>query len=152
MANKPANRTLKKSDVLKATKIPNHTFQHWYDRRVIGLSGDDVPGDGKGKPRRFGIRSIIKLAIAHKISQLGIPANIAVTLASKFTDTPQYGRPIGGLFAGGLTYILATLDGVGSVVNVQADEDVGKFLQDATIVVNVSQIISSINFDIGIIK
>jgi hypothetical protein len=152
MANKPANRTLKKSDVLRATKIPNHTFQHWYDRRVIGLSGDDVPGDGKGKPRRFGVRSVIRLAIAHKISQLGIPANIAVTLASRFSDRPQYGRPIGSPFPNGLTYILATPDGAGSVVNVQFDEDVSKFLQDATIVVNVSQIISSINFEIGIIK
>jgi hypothetical protein len=152
MANKPANRTLKKSDVLRATKIPNHTFQHWFDRRVIGLSGDDVPGDGKGKPRRFGLRTATKLAIAHKISQLGIPANIAVTLASRFTDTPQYGRPIGSLFPDGLTYILATPDGAGSVVNVQADEDVSKFLQDVAIVVNVNKIISSINFEIGVIK
>jgi hypothetical protein len=151
MANRPANRTLKKSDVLKAIRIPNQTFQHWTDRRVMPLSGDDVPGDGKGKPRRFGIRSVTKLAIAHKISLCGIPANIAVKLASKFTDEPQHGRPLGGLFPTGQSYILST-GGTGSVVNVQADEDVSKFLQDATIVVNVSQIISSINFEIGIIK
>lgn len=152
MANKPANRTLRKSDVLKATKVPNHVFQHWFDRRVIGLSGDDVAGDGKGKPRRFSLRTATKLAIAHKISKLGLPANTAVTLASKFTDTPQHGRPIGGVFPNGSTYILAAPDGAGSVVNVQSDEDVGTFLQDVAIVVNVNQIISTINFEIGVIK
>jgi hypothetical protein len=151
MANKPANRTLKKLDVLKAIQIPNQTFQHWFDRRVVPLSGEDVPGDGKGKPRRFGVRTVTKLAIAHKISRLGIPANTAVSLASKFTDTPQHGRPIGGVFPDGLTYILATPDG-GSVVNVKPEEDVSSLLQDATIVVNVNQIISAINFEIGISK
>ena len=152
MANKPATRTLKKADVLKATNISNQTFQHWLDRRVIGLSGDDAPGDGRGRPRRFGIRTITKLAIAHRISKLGIPANIAVTLASKFTDLPQHGRPIGGVFPIGLTYILATPDGSGSVVNLKPEEDISTVLHDATIVVNVNQIISEINFDIGIIK
>ena len=81
MATKPASRTFKKSDVLKATKIPNLTYQHWYDRRVLPLSSDDDPGDGKGRPRRFSIRSVFRFAIAHKISQLGIPANLAVRLA-----------------------------------------------------------------------
>jgi hypothetical protein len=148
----PAHGNYKTAAVVAATKIPIETFYRWLDRRVIPLSRDDVPGNGRGKPRRFCVRTVTKLAIAHRISQLGIPANIAVALASQFTDTPQIGRPIGGVFPGGLTYILATPDGVGSVVNVQADEDIGKFLQDATIVVNVSQIISSINFEIGIIK
>jgi hypothetical protein len=147
-----SNRTFKKSELLKATKIPNHTFQHWFDRRVIPLSSDDDRGDGKGKPRRFCTRTITKLAIAHKISQLGIPANIAVTLASKFTDEPQNGRPVGSVFPVGSTYILATPDGIASVVNVKPEEDVGFLLRDATITVNVNQIISSINLELGIIK
>jgi hypothetical protein len=147
-----SSRTFKKSELLKVTKIPNHTFQHWFDRRVIPLSSDDDPGNGKGKPRRFSTRTITKLAIAHKISLVGIPANMAVALAAKFTDTPQYGRPIGGLFPVGVTYIIATPDGVASVTNVKPEGDVSHLLQDATIVVNVNQIISKINLELGIIK
>jgi hypothetical protein len=149
MADRSANRTFQKKDVLKATSIPNQTFQHWYDRRVVPLSSDDCPGGGKGRPRRFGLRSIHKLAIAHRISLLGVPANLAVSLASKFTDMPQYGRPLGGLFPVGLTVIIATPGGTGTVVNLKPEEDIGTLLQDASIVVNVNEIISKINFEVG---
>jgi len=74
-----------------------------------------------------------------------------VSLATKFSDEPQHGRPLGGLFPVGETYIIAT-GGVGSVVSVKPEEDVSALLQDATIVVNVNKIISAINFEIGTIK
>src|ERR1700733_1979693 len=120
----PAHGNYKTAAVVAATKIPIETFYRWLDRRVIPLSRDDVPGNGRGRPRRFCVRTITKLAIAHKISQLGIPANIAVTLASKFTNASQHGRPIGSVFPVGSTYILATPDGIASVVNVKPEEDV----------------------------
>ena len=105
----PAHGNYKTAAVVAATKIPIETFYRWLDRRVIPLSRDDVPGNGRGKPRRFCVRTVTKLAIAHKISQLGIPANIAVTLASKFTDEPQNGRPIGSVFPVGSPLILMAL-------------------------------------------
>jgi hypothetical protein len=92
------------------------------------------------------------LAIAHKIAQLGIPANIAVTLATKFTDEPQNGRPLGGTFPIGTTYVLAKPNGVALVVNLKPEEDVSRLLDDATIVVNVSRIISSMHLEIGAIN
>jgi hypothetical protein len=98
------------------------------------------------------LRTAKKLAIAHKISQLRIPANIAVKLAEMFTDDSQVGRTAGDLFPIGLTYILATPSGNASVVNVKPEEDVSQLLQEATIVVNLNQILSAINFEIGIIK
>jgi hypothetical protein len=152
MANNTGRKTLKKADLLKAIKIPESTFEHWTDRKVIEPNREDLPGDGRGKPRRFGLRTAKKLAIAHKISQLRIPANAAVKLAEMFTDDSQIGRTAGDLFPIGVTYILATPSGSASVVNVKPEEDVSQLLQDATIVVNVNQILSAINFEIGIIK
>ena len=46
---------------------------------------------------------------------------------------------------------MAKPDGVASVVNVKPEE-VSRLLEDATLVVNVNQIVSSINFDLGTIK
>jgi hypothetical protein len=152
MANNTGRKTLKKADLLKAIKIPESTFEHWTDRKVIEPTREDSPGDGRGKPRLFGLRTAKKLAIAHKISQLRIPANRAVKLAEMFTDDSQIGRTAGDLFPIGLTYILATPSGSASVVNVKPEDDVSQLLQDATIVVNVNQILSAINFEIGIIK
>jgi hypothetical protein len=152
MADRPASRTFKKSEVLKATKIPNHTFQHWMDRRVVRLSPNDYPGDGKGKPRRFSINTATTLAIAHKISLLGIPANKAVTWARQFTEVPQHGRPLGQPFPIGTTYILSSPDGAASVVCVKPEENVGMLLKDASVVVNVNRVLSEINFELGIIK
>jgi hypothetical protein len=151
MANNTGRKTLKKADLLKAIRIPESTFEHWTDRKVIEPNREDSPGDGRGKPRRFGLRTAKKLAIAHKISQLRIPANIAVKLAEMFTDDSQIGRTAGDLFPIGLTYILATPSG-NAVVNVKPEEDVSQLLQDATIVVNVNQILSAIKFEPGIIK
>ena len=148
----PAHGTYKSAAVVAATKIPVETFNRWLDRKVIKLASDDIPGDGRGKPRRFGMRTITTLAIAHKTSLLGIPANTAVDLALKFTDSPQHGRPIGGVFPIGLTYIVATPDGNASVINVKPEEDAATLLQDATIVINVNKIISAINFEIGTIQ
>jgi hypothetical protein len=148
----PADGRYKSAAAVAAIKIPKQTFNRWLDRRIIGLSQDDIPADGRGKPRRFCTRTITKLAIAHKISLTGIPANIAVNLASRFTDTPQHGRPIGQLFPVGTTYILSTAEGDSSVVNVKPEEDITSLLKDATLVVNVNQIISSIKFEVGTIR
>ncbi|MFC7700917.1 hypothetical protein ACFQX9_30075 [Bradyrhizobium sp. GCM10028915] len=152
MANRPANRTFKKKEVLKAITIPESTFEHWADRKLFGLAPDDFPGDGRGKPRRFGMRTLVKLAIAYRASLTGIPANLAVSLAEKFTDTPQHGRPLGQPFPIGTTWIVLSPSRKASVVNVKPEEDASALLEEATIVINVNRIISAINFDIGIIK
>lgn len=152
MANRPANRTFKKKEVLKAITIPESTFEHWADRKVFGLAPDDFPGDGRGKPRRFCTRTIVKLAIAHKISLLGIPANIAVAMASKFTDVPQHGRPIGQPFPVGRTVLLATPDGVGAIRNIQPDGDLDSlFNTEAAIVVDIGAIVSTLHLRLATI-
>jgi hypothetical protein len=145
MANKPASRSFKKKDVVEAIAIPESTFEHWLDRRVVRLAPHDYAGDGRGKPRRFGMRTMTKLAIAHKISLLGIPANIAVALASKFTDDPQHGRPIGGLFPSGRTVLLATPDGTGVIRNIQPDGDLDSLLKtESAIVVDIDAIVRNL--------
>jgi hypothetical protein len=152
MANNTALKCLKKADLLRVTKIPEPTFEHWIDRKLIELNRDDVAGAGKGRPNLYGHRTAKKLAIAHKAVNLGIPANTSVKLAEKFADLPQHGRPLGGLFPEGTTYILVTPDRGASVVNVKPLDDVSHLLTDATIILNVNKIISEINFEIGIIK
>lgn len=146
MANKPVRRTFKKKEVVEAIAIPESTFEHWTDRKLIGLAPEDIPGDGRGKPRRFSQRTVVKLAIAHKISLLGIPANTAVALASKFTDVPQHGRPIGALFPIGRTVLLATPDGAGTIRNIQPDGDLDSlFKSDSAIVVDIGAIVSNLH-------
>lgn len=146
MAKQTAIRTLKKSDVLKATDISQHTFQHWLDRRVITLAGDDFPGDGKGKPRRFGLRTISQIAIAHRIASLGVPATTAVNLAAKFTNEPQCGRPIGGLFPRGRTILMASHEGTARVINIEPDSTIDAAMTgDASIIVDVGAILSTIH-------
>ena len=152
MANNAGRKPLKKAELLRATKIPEQIFEHWTDRKLIELNRDDIAGDGKGKPNLYGLRTAKKLVIAHKAVKLGLPASVAVELAKTFTDRPQYGRPLGGTFPEGETYIVATADGITSVVNVKTLEDVSLMLKDATIALNVNQIIKELNFEIGIIK
>lgn len=139
MTKSKSKQTLKKIDVLKATGIAAHNFDHWVDRRIIPLSGDDELAP-RGKPRGYGLRTVLKISIAHRISRLGIPANIAVRLASEFTDKPQAGREIGRPFPCGKTMLIATPDGQGKVVRVQADQNMTEHFQDATLAVDVGQI------------
>jgi hypothetical protein len=145
MANPTSSKTLKKSDVIKVTGIPLQRFQHWLDRRVIRLSGEDIPAGGQGKPRGFSQRRTYEIAIAHRISLLGIPAAIAVALASKLNE-PQCGRPIGGLFPRGRTILLSTADGTGTIRNVQPDGDIDSLLNaESAIIVDIGAIVSNVN-------
>jgi hypothetical protein len=141
----PAHGKLKSAAAVAAINIPKDTFNRWLDRKVIQLSPDDIPGDGRGKPRRFGMQTITKLAIAHKISLLGIPANIAVALATKFTDEPQCGRQIGRPFPMGKTVLTASPDGTARIHNIQPDGDLDSILKsDAALVVDIGAIITPI--------
>lgn len=152
MAQTNAKRTLKKAEVLKATKIPLHTFQNWFDRRAVKLTGDDVSTDTPGKPRGFGLRTIVKLAIAHRVSLLGIPATAAVALAETFTDKPQVGRELGQPFKTGRTFLFSVPDGTCKIVNVQGDQDISEHFQDATIIVDVGLIVEETLSRISVIK
>ncbi|MCX7308978.1 MAG: hypothetical protein NTZ72_13960 [Afipia sp.] len=144
VAKDNAKRTLKKADVLRATEMPLTTFQHWMDRRVISLNGDDTEAKAQGSARRFSQRTIFKLAIAHRIAKLGIPANTAVMLASKFTDEPQRGRELGKPFETGKTIIVAGDRKNGRVVNVQAEEDITSQFREATLIIDVGQIVTKV--------
>jgi len=149
----PEHGKYKSAAVVAVTKIPIETFNRWLDRRVIRLSCDDVPGEGRGKPRRFGLRTITKFAIAHRISLLGIPADTAARLASKFTDEPQHGRPIGGVFPRGRTILLATPDGVGAIKNIQPDGDIDSLLStESAVVVDIGTIISNLTLRLATIQ
>jgi hypothetical protein len=137
----PARGKLKSAAVVAVTKIPIDTFNRWLDRKVIELAPDDIPGDGRGKPRRFGTRTITKLAIAHRISLLGVPANIAVSLAEKFTDEPQRGRNIGCPFPQGKTVMTVSQDGA-AIHHIQPDGDLDSILNgEVALVVDIGAII-----------
>jgi hypothetical protein len=75
---------------------------------------------------------------------LSIAPTAAMNLAQKFIE-PQRGRSNGRLFDSGNTFLIATSDGLGSIINLQADQDISPYLQDATIVVDIGKIVTTVN-------
>jgi hypothetical protein len=130
-------------DVTKALDISPKMLHRWVERGVINMQASDVHNQGTGNPILYGDRTFTKTAITFEIAKLGVSAKVAAKLAGLFSDTPQHGRPIGGLFRIGKTYIVAT-DGAASVVNVLPEQDISSLLLDATLVININRIISKI--------
>jgi hypothetical protein len=137
----PAHGKYKSAAVVAATKIPIETFNRWLDRKVCDA---DDKAHGKGHPRRFSLDCIYKVAIGHTLTKLSIAPTVAMALAQKFIE-PQRGRNNGRLFDSGRTFLTATPNGVGSIINLQPDEDILSYLQEATIVVDLGRIVSNVN-------
>jgi hypothetical protein len=136
----PAHGKYKSAAVVAATKIPIETFNRWLDHKVCDA---DDKVHGKGHPRRFSLDRVYKIAIGHALTKALVPPTAAMSLAQLFLD-PQRGRALGRPFATGKTLMTIT-DGVGSVISLQADQDIASHLQDATIVVDLGKIISTVN-------
>jgi hypothetical protein len=137
----PTHGKYKSAAVVAATKIPIETFNRWLDRKVCDA---DDKAHGKGHPRRFSLDCVYKVAIGHALTKLAITPTVAMSLAQKFIE-PQRGRNNGRLFDSGRTFLIATPDGASSILNLQADQDISHYLQDATIIVDLGKIVSTVN-------
>jgi hypothetical protein len=83
------------------------------------------------------------IAIGHAITKVLIPPTMAMSLAEQFLE-PQRGRELGRPFESGKTLMLIS-DGVGKIINLQPDQDISSYLQEATIVVDLGKIVATVN-------
>ena len=139
----PASGKFKKAAVVAATKIPIATLNRWDDRKIV-IPDPHQRTPGKGHPRSYALPAIYRIAIGHALTKLSIAPTVAMALASKFEE-PQRGRDVGKLFESGKTFMIVTSDGTASIINLEADQDISLFLQEATIVVDLGKIIATVN-------
>jgi hypothetical protein len=137
----PVHGTYKTSDVAKAAGVPIKKLNRNLDRDVIKLPG---PEPGKGRHRSFNLPTIYSITIGHTLTKLKVPPTDAMKFAAKFLE-PQRGRDAGKPFKSGKTLLLVNADGVGSVANLEADQDITSFLREAAIVVDIGKIILNVN-------
>jgi hypothetical protein len=130
----------KLSDAAKLAGVPIKKMTRDIDRGVIEIHGGDP---GKGNPRRFNLDCICKTAIGWALARAYVPPKKAMALAQLYFE-PQRGRDIGRPFEDGKTLMLIT-DGVGSIINLQIDQDISPHLKEATIVVDLGAIIHTVN-------
>jgi hypothetical protein len=136
----PAHGSYKVSDAAKAAGVAVKTVSRDIDRGVIEIPG---PDPGKGHRHLLAPPTVYRIAIGYALTKLSVTPTVAMTLAKMFLE-PQRGRKSGKPFESGRTLLLVS-NGVGSIMNLQADEDITAYLQDATIVVDISKIISKVN-------
>jgi DNA-binding transcriptional MerR regulator len=134
--------------VADATEIPTETLFRFLDRRIITSDAGDP---GSGRPRMFGMRSIYRIAIVHRLTRAGLPPAAAKKLADQFCDQGQGGRQPGALFPTGRTLLIASQDGAGKIVNLATeaflDEVIGA---KVTIVVDLGRIVAGVNMRLGL--
>jgi hypothetical protein len=99
---------------------------------------------GKGNHRSIDRCCIDAIAIGVALTKLSVTPAVAMILAQKFFE-PQRGRKLGKPFDNGKTFMLVTTDGTASIINLEADQDISLFLQEATIVVDLGKIIATVN-------
>jgi hypothetical protein len=97
---------------------------------------------GRDRPRNR-LDTIYRIAIGHALTKAFVPPTTAMSLAQLFFE-PQRGRKRGSLFESGKTLLLVS-DGASSICNLQIDEDISMHLHEATIVVDLGKIISTVN-------
>jgi hypothetical protein len=135
-----AHDSYKISTVAKAADIPLKDLTRNLGRKVIKLP---CPDPGKGRPRLAALPTIYYIAIGMALMKVFVPPTTAMSLAQQFVE-PQRGRELGRPFESGKTLMLIA-DGVGSIINLQADQDVSAYLQTATIIIDIGRIVSTVN-------
>jgi DNA-binding transcriptional MerR regulator len=97
---------LKIGDVSRVTGVPIPMLGRWLDRRTIRPSRNDKPSIGTGDHRTFSRNTIIQIAIARKLIELGISAGPANAAASMFTEHGQRDRAACETFSQGRTILV----------------------------------------------
>jgi hypothetical protein len=136
----PAHGSYRVSDAAKAAGVPVKTVSRDIDRGVIEIPG---PDPGKGHRHLLAPPTIYRTAIGYSLTKLSVTPTVAMAFALKFLE-PQRGRKSGELFKTGRTFLLVS-NGECSIINLAIDEDIFSYLQEATIVVDLNKIISTVN-------
>ena len=90
--------------VSRATKVSLPTLGRWLDRGTIRQSRRDKPSTGSGEHRQFSRNTVVQIAIAKQLIDLGIGAGRANKAAAVFGERAQ-------LFPCGKTYLVIGRDG-----------------------------------------
>jgi hypothetical protein len=80
--------------VSAATGVPIPTLGRWHDRNTLKPSRLDKPTTGSGDHRLFSRSTIVRIAIAKTLIDLGIAAGPANRAAATFTELFAYGRTL----------------------------------------------------------
>jgi DNA-binding transcriptional MerR regulator len=113
---------LKIGDVSSATGVPIPTLGRWLDRRTIKQSSSEHHSTGTGDHRTFNRATINQIAIAKKLTELGVSATPANAAASLFTHQPQPGRAANESFKQDRTLLVLRATGP-MVINLPYDAD-----------------------------
>ncbi len=100
------NTQMKIGDVSRLTGFRTPTLCRWADRGTLKPNRRDKATTGHGDHRTFSRDTIVQIAIAKPMIELGISAGAANAAASLFTDHGQPGRSAGEPFAQGRTLLI----------------------------------------------
>jgi hypothetical protein len=113
---------LKLGGVSRATNVPLPTLGRWLDRGTIKSSRRDKASGGSGEHRQFSRNTIVQIAIARKLIELGIAAGPANAAASLFTEHGQGNRVAGEPFSQGRSILVIRPTGP-VLINTQFDAE-----------------------------
>jgi hypothetical protein len=85
------NERYSTSQVTAATGLPNHTLQSWLKRDLL-VSPPGAPIEGGGNPgvhRRFSFQSIVEIAIAKALCDIGLATANAIKAGAHFAHFGQ---------------------------------------------------------------
>jgi DNA-binding transcriptional MerR regulator len=137
---------LKLGGLSRATGVSVPTLGRWFDRGTIKQSRRDKASTGHGDHRQFSRNTVVQIAIARKLIELGIAAGRANDAASLFTDEGQTGRAPGELFSCGKTLLTLGPNGA-SVRNVFHDTPWSDLTKHGacTIIVDLNRVVEQVD-------
>lgn len=105
-----AEATFSSGQVLRAANIKNPLLQTWIRRGlIVGEGGVDMPGR-PGIRRSFGFYTLIEIAVAAALTDLGLAASQAFSAAQRFAHVGEDGRAIAFPFPAGRTFLCVAGD------------------------------------------
>jgi hypothetical protein len=137
---------LKLGEVSHVTGVPITRLGRWLDRETIKPSRSDHRTRGTGDHRTFSRATIIQIAIAKALIELGVGAGAANTAAALFTDCGNAGREPGELFEHGKTMLVVGPEGA-TVKNVPYDATLADVSNHGvcSITVDLNRIVESVD-------
>jgi hypothetical protein len=142
-------------DVIRACNVPRRMLKSWAEDRVVAA---DKTTHGTGDHRKFSLRSVHKIAIAHRLVECGLRPKAAVNVAAVFSDKGTHDRPAGALFSSGKTWLICPGGQGARVVNATAVSLLEEALENPTTgerpcanaIVDCNAVVANVNARLGI--
>ncbi len=118
---------LKLGGLSRVTGVPGPTLLRWWDRNTIESCRFDSTTSGSGQYRGYSRPTVNKIAIAWKITPLGVGTGQALTIAAHYTDVGDSKRAANTLYEFGRTVLIHTATGT-VIKNLSADSSLSDAL------------------------